>query len=241
MASVRKITTPRITQAGAGALWRNFLLLGAAAGVIAWQAFDYGRVRGDYSAGRRGNSIDRLTETVVALEKERDDLRQKLAVLERTQQVDAEATRLAMRELADLQQEKEELEKDVELLRNLIKEDAAGALRIKDFTLTATAEARRYTYRFIVAQMREDFGVSKGRIHISVSGVFDGYAKTLSMQELGGDEPDGINMRFRHFQDIEGVLLLPEGLTPHSISVEIDPISKKLAPLSEIFDWNVSA
>jgi predicted phage tail protein len=237
---MRKITTPKIVQpAGVSRWWLVWLLLGMMVSALGWIAFDYGKVWGGYSAGRSGSTIARLNETIVALEKERNGLRQKLAVAERARQVDAQATDIARQNLADLQRKNRELGKDLELLRKLIKDDAGGVLRIKDFVLNAAAHQREFAYRFILTQLKSDSGLSEGSIQISVSGVLDGYAKTLSLAELTAGKEDRHKMRFRHFQDISGTLMLPKGFSPQSIRVEIDPASKKLAPLSEVFDWRL--
>lgn len=236
----RKTRTPRIVQPhGGGTRWLGVLLLAALLGGVGWFAFDYGRERAGLSHSDTGRSVKRLGESVAALTRERDELRQKLAAAERSSQIDREASRLAQLELKKLQEERQELEKDLEFLRNLVEDEAAGVLRIKEFKLAATDREREYSYRFTVSQVKEDFGVSKGRIAIRIEGTFEGAAKTLKLAELTAGKKKTHTMRFRHFQNIQGRLLLPAGFTPDSLIVEILPETKKLPPLRESFDWVV--
>jgi hypothetical protein len=236
----RKTRTPRIVDSkGGGARWFMVFFLGALLGGVGWFAFDYGREWAGLSLSDTGRSVKRLRESVAALTRERDELRQKLPALERSSQIDREASRLAQMELKKLQEERQELEKDLEFLRNLVGDEAAGALRITEFKLAATDKEREYSYRFTVSQLKEDFGMSKGRIDISIEGTFEGAAKTLKLAELTADKKKLHKMRFRHFQNIQGQILLPEGFTPDSLMVEVSPEIKNLPALRESFDWVV--
>lgn len=236
----RKTKTPRIVHSkGGGARWFVVFFLGAMLGGVGWFAFDYGREWAGLSLSDTDRSVKRLRESVAALTRERNELRQKLAALERSSQIDREASRLAQMELKKLQEERQELEKDLEFLRNLVEDEGAGTLRIKVFKLAAADKEREYSYRFTVSQVKEDFGMSKGRIDISIEGSFEGAAKTLKLTELAVDKKKSHKMSFRHFQHIQGQLLLPEGFTPDSLIVEVSPETKKLPPLRESFDWVV--
>jgi len=208
-------------------------------GGVSWVAFDYGRDWAGLSHSDTGRTVNRLRESVAALTQERDDLRQQLTALERSSQIDREASRLAQAELKQLQEERQELEKELAFLRNLVKDENGGVLRIKEFKLAAGDKERAYGYRFTVSQVKDDFGMSKGRIEISVQGTFEGEAKTLTLAELTEKKKKAHKMRFRHFQKIQGQLQLPEGFTPDSLIVEVVPETKKLSPLRESFDWMV--
>ena len=59
-------------------------------------------------------------------------------------------------------------------------------------------------------------------------------------RELTEENTELLKMRFKHFQDLEGVVQLPEGFTPRKMIVEIKPNSKKLPPVKERFDWTVT-
>ena len=240
MGAERKIKTPRIVQSSSGATrWFVVFFLGALVGGAGWFGFDYGREWAGLSHSDTGRTVKRLRQSVDALTRERDELRQQLTAMERSSQIDREASRLAQEELKQIQEERQELEKDLEFLRNLVEDEGKGALRIKEFKLAAGKKKRGYSYSFTVTQMKEDFGVAKGRVDISVQGTLEGAAKTLKLAEITADKKKSHKFRFRHFQNIQGQIKLPEGFTPDSLIVEVAPETKKLPPLRESFDWVV--
>ncbi len=234
-----RIKSPRIVQPNGAFRWFGVFFLGALLGAAAWFGFDYGREWAGLSAGETGRTVRRLRHALEELEQERDQLRQQLTALERSGQIDREATRMAQLELTALQAERQELEQEVEFLRNLVEEDATGALRIKDFKLSATDEGRVFGYAFTVSQTKEDFGWTKGEVLLQVVGTDESGARTLGLKEMSTDEPDGHKIKFRHFQNIKGTIRLPEGFNPDSVAVEVKPAVKKLPPISESFDWVV--
>ncbi len=240
MAADNKIKTPRIVQSTSGGRWFLVFFLGALLGAVGWFGFDYGREWAGLSAGETGQSVRRLRQTVKQLEKEREGLRTKLTALERSGQIDREATRMAQIELKNVQDANQELEKEVAFLRNLVEEGATGALRIKDFKLSETDQAGRFSYKFTVTQIKEDFGWTKGEVLLRIEGMLEGQAKGLGMEDFGGAESKPHPIKFRHFQRINGTISLPEGYSPDSLVIDVKPSVKKLAPVSEAYDWAVS-
>jgi len=234
-----RIKSPRIVQSNGGGRWFGGFFLGALLGAAAWFGFDYGRDWAGLSAGQNSRSVSRLRTAVEELERERDELRQQLTALERSGQIDREATRMAQMELVKLQEQRQELEKDVEFLRNLLEEGAAGALRIKDFKLSSSGQDREYAYRFTVSQSKEDFGWTKGEVLLKITGSDASGAKTLALGQVSTDKEKNHKIKFRHFQNIKGTVRLPEGFAPDSVVVDVRPAVKKLAPVSESFDWVV--
>jgi hypothetical protein len=238
MVSRSKIKTPRIVSPGGGR-WFAVFLLGAVLGGVGWVGFDYGREWAGLAATDTGRAVRRLRETVDALEQERDQLRRKLAALERSVQVDREATRLAQMDVKGVEEENQELEREVQFLRNLLEEEAVGALRIKDFKLVQESGERRYGYRFTVVQAKEDFGLSEGRVYVSLLGSTEGESTELPLEDVSVDSVESHKMRFRHFQKLQGSVQLPEGFSPDGVVVEVKPTTKKLPPLRKEFDWVV--
>ncbi len=234
-----RIKTPRIVQPGGGLRWFGVFFLGALLGAVGWFGFDYGREWAGLSAGETGRSVRRLRTAVEELKQERDELRRQLAALERSSQIDREATRMAQVELTRLQDGRQELEKDVEFLRSLVEEGATGVLRIKDFKLSSAEQEREYGYRFTVSQSKEDFGWTKGDVFLKLVGSDESGARTLELQQVTTDSQEIHKIKFRHFQNIKGTVRLPEGFNPDSVIVEIKPTVKKLAPIAESFDWVV--
>ncbi len=241
MAIDNKIKTPRIVQANNGMRWFGIFFLGALLGAVGWFSFDYGREWAGLSSGETSQSIRRLRQAVDALEKQRDGLRGQVAELDRSSQIDQETSRMAQIELNRAQDEVQELEKEVEFLRNLVEEGSTGVLRITDFKLSPTDDERKFSYRMTVTQIKEGFGWTRGAVVLKINGMLNGQAKALEMDDLAASELKPHSIKFRHFQHLKGVIQLPEGFTPDNVTVEVKPSVKKLAPLNETYDWVVNA
>ena len=242
MASGNRFPTLRIVQPrGWGARILGSVLILAALAAGAWTAFQYG------SSLREGD-VTQLTNAVAGLEagieKERQmgrELRQKLAVSERGSEMDKAAVEDARSELKELQTQKLALEKQVVFLRGLVSTVGGGILNVHDWKLQGEAQAGVYRYAFTISQLAKDFVNSEGTVEISLSGARNGQPHTLRLFEITKPPVKFLSMRFRHFQQFEGELIIPEGFSPERVVVEAKPKSEKLAPATERFDWKVES
>lgn len=234
MLSRRRVASPRIVRPHpARRLVAVFLVLAAIAG-----AFAGGMV---FSRAQSSGVYERLG----AVTKERDalvdqvaDFKQRIILLERNQQVDSETKRGAQARLEESQDKRLALEKEVSLLRRLIREGGGGVLQVQDFKLTPTGEPRTYSYSFTVSQLVQDFGESAGSVNVKVAGKRKGKDVTLPLTKLKGSKPTTQKMKFQHFQNFDGEIKLPEGLDPENLIVEVTPTTSKLIPIAETFPWS---
>ena len=109
---------------------------------------------------------------------------------------------------------------------------------MQEFKLFPGDAAGKFGYRFTVTQLIQDFGQSAGNVTLKVAAKRDGKTTTLSLSKLPGSEPKTHKMKFQHFQNFEGILVLPEDVEPENLIIEIKPSTKKLLPLTETFAWN---
>jgi hypothetical protein len=174
-----------------------------------------------------------------ALAAELAELRQQTIALERSRQIDAEASRTVQDELRKAQDERLALEKEVSFFRRLVQEGGGGILRVQDLKLSETNERKEFEYSFTVSQIIQDFGESRGTIVVKVAGKKNGKEATVPLSKLSGSEPQSHAMKFRHFQNFEGRITLPDDLEPENLIIEIKPSTGKLLPLTETFAWRV--
>ena len=72
---------------------------------------------------------------------------------------------------------------------------------------------------------------------IKVAGQKDGKSQELGLKELTAGERTSLKMRFKHFQNVEGRLSLPEAFEPQSLIIEVKPKTKNAKPIEQEFDW----
>ncbi len=175
---------------------------------------------------------DALKETVAQLEQE-------AIVLERTKQIDVQANRTAQEELKKAQDQRLALEKEVSFLKRLIREGGGGLLQVQALKLQASDDPNEFGYSFTVSQLIQDFAESEGAVEVKVAGKRDGKEVTLSLDQLPGSQPQTHKMKFKHFQNFEGSIKIPDGLEPDHLIVEIKPSTKNLLPIAETLGWEV--
>ena len=236
MSHRRRFVPPRIVQPGGGG-WRfvTVVLVIGALGV----AFAGGVLLGREEAKAVAAGIQALGSERDAIAEQLAEAKRECAVLERTRQIDIEANRTAQDELRKAQDERLALVKEVSFFRRLIQEGGGGILRVQELNLVEEDEPGEFIYSFTVSQLIQDFGESEGSIVLKVAGKRDEKQTTIPLSKLPGSEPTTHKMNFRHFQNFEGRIVLPDEFEPDNLVIEIKPSSKKLLPLTETFAWNV--
>jgi len=236
--------TPRIVQQGHRSpwVWLAVLLVVAVLAGAGWYGFnarwqtpapDLQALRAEL-AGQAGR--------IVELEQERDRLLEQVAILERAGQIDREAVRQVREQLAGFQEERSKMEEELTFLRSMVstKEDRNG-IQIQRLALAADGGDGRYRYKFTITRNMQSDGVATGWIFFAVDGIRDGEPVWLPLREITEDNTDKLKMRFRHFQDIEGQIRLPDGFKPLKVIIEVKSNNKKFSPVKQRFDWKLES
>ena len=238
--SSMKYSTPKIVQPGSrqGYLWLVLGLLTLLALVVGWQSFDLGRGHaGDELRQLRVETADQQ-QRITELEQLRAALQEQLAGLERANQVDREAMRQVREQLAGYQQERVKMEEELTFLRSMVSSKGErGALRIQRFQLQPAGEKGSYRFSFTVTQTLANETAAVGSIFFAVDGTQNGKPLWLPLREITEEKSEKLKMRFNNFQDVEGLIRLPEDFEPRRVIVEIKPNNKKLPEVKEHFDW----
>lgn len=163
-------------------------------------------------------------------------LRGEKAVIELSQRVDQDTLLAAQKSLKAEQEARQTLEKDLSALKRLIREGGDGILKIQDFVLTTVGEGL-YEYSFTTSQMMSDYPESVATASIKLVGKRGGKVVELGLNRLPGSEPLSQALKFKHFQNVKGTIKVPANLEPEAMTIEIEPTSKKLIPVTESFPW----
>jgi hypothetical protein len=161
---------------------------------------------------------------LAAVEQDNADLKTRIAVLVRSEQV-------AKNALADVQQTLRERDEEIEGLRadlafygrlvggNRREGLAVHALRVQP--VQGASPAWNFT-----ATLTQNFKRGrdvKGRLSLSVEGIADGKLKTLDWSALTqGKDGGGIEYGFKYFQQVGGTIMLPAGFAPNRVIVRAD-------------------
>lgn len=180
-----------------------------------------------------------LTEEIKDLVDRNANLEREISALKLNRQIDLDALRVAQEDHKQLQEANLQLEKDLSALKRLVRKGRGGYLKIQNFSLNQGESPNSISYNFTITQMIKEFSESAGDVIIKISGIKDDKHVTFKLDELSGSNPLSHKMRFKHFQNVNGSLRLPEGMVPEALEVEIIPSTKSLMPLIEKFNWHI--
>lgn len=249
LVSPRKVESPRIVQPSGGGkrrwlLWLLLLIAVFAAGWVGHQR--YAPRLGDTVAeiGKNlewRNQLMQRDHRIAALEEENSTLRGEAAGLEREVQIDREAMQKVQRELARHQDDRLAMEEELAFLRGLVSDGKAKVLLgVRDFRLGHGEGGRAFKYGFTVTHGQDNEDWIEGWVQLSVGGQLHGESATLPLSEIASESEKGLKMRFRHFQDLDGVLTLPAGFEPTTVILEVRPQDDRFAPTIQRYPWQIN-
>lgn len=234
----RHILTPRIIQpGGASNFW--LLVVGLVGLVLwSWQMFEAGRGWAGYDFERSRAEETALKARIEELDATVAQLRLEAASNGRASQIDRDAVRQSQVTLAELEAERADLKREVSLLRGLLS-TGQGPLHVRDFHLVAEQDGG-IRYRFTVAQALRNIGMTEGEVRLQVAGTADGgEQRKLELADISAGGERAIPVRFMHYQDIDGVVRLPQNFKPESVTIVIRPKNKGLKRVTRVFQWQL--
>jgi hypothetical protein len=213
-------------------------LLLAAAG---WWLFELGGQQAGTELAGLQQERDGLHRSLEQLQEELMALRERLAVLQRSSEIDRQASIEVRNDFARLQGELLGLRKELEFYRGIVSPaDAKPGLRIQNFELTAGSPQGVYEYDLTVTQVQRNDRYVSGVIELEIHGVEHGKPRRLSLAALAPAGVSSIAFRFRYFQRFEGRIHLPDGFQPQSVRLRVLPRGKGKPPaVEETIDWPV--
>ena len=217
---------------------RTFVQLLISAALVVggvYLAYVYGRaaISLEYAAAR--HERDEVQLDNAQLDKENNELRKRIAIIERAGQIDRKAYQDVDEYLLDLQSEIFSLKEEVAFYRGIVSSSGTKGLSIQSFDVQPEGDGAGYRYRLVLTQDMKSDKVVSGTVDMSIAGEQDGLTKRLSSQELRGGDSRRIEFQFKHFQKIEGTFSLPRGFLPHSVSVQITNDGETVT--EKTFDW----
>lgn len=207
--------------------------------VISWGVFEYGFSRAGYDNSSLHEERVLLNDQLAEAQKQAQDLRSRIAVLERAAQVDKQAYGAVETSQKQTQAEMLELKEEVAFYRGIVAPtETASGLNIPSLQITEIGEPGVYRFKLVFTQMKSNQRVVKGYAKVVFEGVKDGAQVQLSLKEATKGTLDKLKLRFKYFQNNEGEIVLPNGFLPSRVLVELVPTGKGMTRLKKTFDWS---
>lgn len=218
--------------------WLLIITYAAIALGIGWFLYSFGLVQAGYSNVDLGKEIEQLGEYRDVLQEENEQLREQIALLERSHQVESGAYAEVDDTLKTLQQEILELKEEVAFYRGIVSSrESAGGLTIQSFKIEKTQEERVYQFKLVLTQVMKNDRIVRGKIKLAVEGVNDGKLQKLNIRQASGGAKLNLNLKFKYFQTIAGNVVLPEGFLPTRVFLDVLPKGRKMTDMNKTYDW----
>ena len=238
-----RYSTPKIVQPGGQRAWAWVLLVILLVMGVGWNAFHMGRENTgstplpDFEAviAQQRKQIEELTRA-------RDGLLEKSAALEQAGLIDREAMRQVKMQLSAYQEDRAKIEEELTFLRSMVADkQTRNGIQIREFKLERAGTEGVYRYRFAITRNDKGSDMETGSIFIAVDGIRDGQPKWLPLRDITDNNAETLLMKFKKFQDVEGVIRLPGSFKPNRMIVEIKPNNNKLSPVKQRFKWTIAS
>ncbi|MDH5231192.1 MAG: hypothetical protein OEZ58_01110 [Gammaproteobacteria bacterium] len=204
--------------------------------ICGWTIFYWGQSKAGYDRLASADTTNSMKNAITQLKRENNDLRDAIALLERSKQVDTQAYSQVDENLKALQEEILELREEVTFYRGIVSptETSAG-LRIERFKIGETAKKRLHHFELVLTQVLKNDRSRRGIAEISFEGIHNGLPKQLSLSSISAEGKRKLEFNFKYFQKFEGDVMLPEGFAPRSVLVKVKPHRNK--EIQRSFEW----
>lgn len=208
--------------------------------VLGWGVYETGRAIAGHDFVAAREERRQLLNDLQRNERENADLRARLAIVERSSQVDSVAHGDLRTMLADLNAEILTLREELEFYRGIVSPaDTRRGLRVHDLRLEPMDGTQAWRFRLVLIQAMQHDRQAQGTARLTIVGTGVGSPQRIALSELGDVPEDGIAFDFRYFQEFDGDILLPEGFVPNRVEVELVPRSSRDGRVEQVFDWPV--
>jgi hypothetical protein len=217
------------------------VIVGLAA-MLAWWLYDFGKLNGAAELASLRDEYGLLAEQNEQVVKVNRTLREQVAILERSSQIDRQAAKEVQDELGSLQEELHAARDKIEFYRGIVSPgNGKPGLRIHRFTLGAGTRPGDFGYDLVLTQLKNNDRYVSGRVGWMISGRRDGEFEELDLAAITETGAGHLDFRFRYFQRLTGVISLPDGFQAEEVTLSVKTTGKNAPePLLEIFDWQVA-
>jgi hypothetical protein len=180
-----------------------------------------------------------LGQTISELQKVNLGLREKIAMLERSSEIDRRASLEVRNQFRGLQDELLELRKELAFYKGIVSPgDVKPGIKIQRFHLEPGQKSGRFAYSLTLTQVKRNDRYVRGVIEIDVEGVEDGTPTVLPITALADGNGKALSFKFRYYQDFKGEMRIPAEFQPQRVRIRAKPRGKGQPPaVEQIVKW----
>lgn len=230
--------------------WRRWLLIGGSTAAVllgGWGLYSYTRAHtvSDFEkANTERNQLRddnrKLSQQLRAALGENQTLRDQVAYLGRSEEIDGKACATVKQSLASLQEETADLKQQLAFYRGIVSPAQSQAgVRVFEFKVYGDSgkDTKPGVYKYdlvLIQSVRHD-----RQLDGNVTVVFQGYngaaKQTLKLADLVTDGNKNLVFSFKYFEEFSGSFRFPEGFKPLRATVTLE--GDGTPRIDDDFDW----
>ncbi|HET6431441.1 DUF6776 family protein [Dyella sp.] len=193
---------------------------------------------GFWLAQRPVTVLRRSDPALKPLRAENDQLKQQVADLQRSQQVNEVAMRSLQGTLTEREEQISGLRADLGFYSRLVGgEGQRQGLRVQEVRVQPVSQSHAWNLTISLTQNVRRGDETTGKAIVTVEGLRQGKVEQLPWSALGdAAQKDGLPFHFRYFQQVHCTFVLPPDFRPMRLRIQADPDSGTTA--SRTVAWN---
>ena len=206
---------------------------------VGWWLYDFGKVRGVLELKSLRTQYSVVEKLNKKQSRDNKELRERVAVLERSSQIDQQAAQDVKADLGQLEMELQAAREEVEFYRGIVAPgDVQPGLRIHRFNLKRGTASGKYHYELVLTQLKHNDKYVTGVVDWKIAGLLLGEPGEVALAGVTSPSVKQLKFRFRYFQELAGTITLPDGFEAEEVTLNIKPGGKgKKEPVTAVFDW----
>lgn len=219
---------------------RRTLILLAFSITAAVLGYVAGMAQGGFRFSTAEESRDRLEQQVEQLREQNRKASQELVNLERGQRIDAQALNQARKTIVNLETQIASLKADLIFYKNIMApSETSKGLQVDRLNMQSARQDGAYNFKLVLTQVGNNKSYISGVVAVNVIGMRNDEREVIALRDLSDDIDDlGVKFRFRYFQDIEGLLRIPEDFEPLELQVVARAEGNKSSQAERTFNWD---
>ncbi len=209
------------------------LAIGASAYALYMNASDWAQEELSVLSEER----DELMITVEALREGNSVLRERVAILERAQQVEGKAYKDVDVHLRSLQDEVLALKEEIAFYRGIVSAGKEKGLKIQTFVVDKESSSGAYRFQLVLTQHLKRVRMISGTVKLNIVDEQNGKPRRLMLSDMSGQQANSLKFEFKFFQRIEGRFTLPHGFKPDRLQIQVVSRGKRPASVEKSFEW----
>jgi len=180
--------------------------------------------------------VGALEQRIQSLDSTNKELAASLAQAERQLQIDKSAYGELSGMLEASNKQIMDLRNEIKFYRSIISpEDGKAGVRIQEFSTFSTDVAGEFRYKLVLTQALQHGKDFQGKVTFEVKGTAGDVARTLPLPTR---ESRSVPIKFKYFQTLSGVLVMPGGMVPREVKVSVSADPRRPPVAEHWYAWS---